>query len=473
MHFDDLENTTRLGLRHRHKAKKKTAKVSTGKSDTVDNVVTAPMSHGTSTMGAPALDKQAVPKRTASASEGSAASPKKAGSRAASTSKNPPGFIAGGSQSVVGEATGLVPEALASDGQHETGTLGLPGSNPIMQHAYGTPGLPGSSHSHGTPGLPGLIHGMQCANGTPGLPGSIHSHGTPGLPGSSHSTQYASHSLSSQGHRLSGSVQGLSMSETTGNTVGVANAEPTGVFAQSRPVAGAPSDTLGPRVDAGCPPGLASVHSGVGSVVPRGITDPVHSVVTTEAGSGHTSVVSTMHAPIFAVSGPPQTASFSATLEGREGRVNSQTVHHTSFVLESQPCVDGQLAMSIDQLPYQLPTDHRGSSSQISAHHSSSMNRRDVVIGDGYTRQGTRDTRQASSSQGAASNTWYPSTQLDPLTGNAVSSRLDPFTGNAVRHGYSGMRQGTLTGTHAVTAPVPQYPPWFPQSLWQQGGRRC
>ena len=75
-------------------------------------------------------------------------------------------------------------------------------------------------------------------------------------------------------------------------------------------MAGPPSDTPGPRVDTGCPPGLASVYSGVGSVVLHGITDPVHSVVTTEAGSGHTSVVSTMHAPRFAVSGPPTDGDF-------------------------------------------------------------------------------------------------------------------------------------------------------------------
>ena len=149
VHFDDLENTARLGLRHRHKS---------SKGDTVDTAVAAPMGHGTSTMGAPALDKQAVPSRTASESKGSAArsqpdsmSDRVAGSRAATTSENPSGLVAGGCQStsenpsglfagghpsVAGEATGLVPEAVASDGQHDTGTPGLPGSNPIMQHAY-------------------------------------------------------------------------------------------------------------------------------------------------------------------------------------------------------------------------------------------------------------------------------------------------------------------------------------------------
>ena len=90
--------------------------------------------------GAPALDKQAVPSGTASASKGSAASESTdstseqvAGSRAVSTSKNPSGFVAGGDQfssvnprgflagghpSVAGISTGSTAAVVASDGQH-------------------------------------------------------------------------------------------------------------------------------------------------------------------------------------------------------------------------------------------------------------------------------------------------------------------------------------------------------------------
>ena len=74
----------------------------------------------------------------------------------------------------------------------------------------------------------------------------------------------------------------------------------------------------------------------------------------------------------------------------------------------------------------------------------------------------SRSTRQVSFSQGAAGTAGY------------LDAQLDPFTGNYMQPGYSSTQQGTLAGTYAGAASVPQYPPLFPQSLWQQGGgSRC
>lgn len=83
--------------------------------------------------------------------------------------------------------------------------------------------------------------------------------------------------------------------------------------------------------------GVASDYSGVGVAVSHGIATQVHYVITTEAGHGLTSVVSTVHTPRFAVSGlgmaPTLTASSGATLETRDSSVTSQSGHRLPSVL--------------------------------------------------------------------------------------------------------------------------------------------
>ena len=438
IHFEDLESSARLGLRHRQKTKTKKQKP-TGKIDMVGTSA-AGKGHAKVTSGAPVPGKQADPPGTASEPEGLAASESTdltsklvAGSRAVlaltgeyqSTSEISSEFLAGGHPSIAGERAGLAPAEVAGDGQYAKGTPGLPGLNPSIQRAADLPRpVCSTQRASGTPGLPGLIHGTQHAFRSP------------------------------QGSNEN--VHGFSRDDTGANASGVVLAEPTGVVTRQRSMVGPPSDSLGLGMAAGCPPGLASGYTGVGLAVSHGTATQVQTVAATETSYGSTSVVATMHAPIAAVSGPPHTATLGEAQEVRVGSLNSLADQQPTYVLESQQSV-GDPLQSMGQLPsYDRSLSiQRSMAPLIDTAYSGSE-----VTDRGYTRSATRDTRQAPFSQGTASIAGYPYTRLDPLAGNAV------------RHGYSGTQPGALPGTYATTTQVPQYSSWLPQSLWQQGGGR-
>ena len=230
-------------------------------------------------------------------------------------------------------------------------------------------------------------------------------------------------------------MHGFSRDDTAANAVGVVLAEPTGVVTRQRSMAGPPSDTLGPRIAAGCPQGLAGDYSGVGLAVSHGTATQVHSVAATKTSYGLTSVVAAMHPPIAAVSGPPHTATLGEALEGTVSSLNSLADQQPTYVLESQRSVGDPLP-SMGQLPSldRSLSNQQGIAPLIDAAYSGGE-----VIDRGYARSATRGTRQAPSSQGTAGIAGYPYTRLDPLAGNAV------------RHGYSGTQPGALTGTYAGT----------------------